>query len=126
MVLPEVLKIVTVCNSIFQLSNEALPLVPTYRDLLLSAIDHGKLDIAEKLVKIGVNCKRKEKVLHSLEIHTVSKSMEEIIHKHRTFKRNCMFILIILFYSITTKMVMKCTWMLLIVAKERDTMSYCL
>ena len=59
---------VTICNSVFQLSNEDLPLVPTYRDLLLAAIDHGKLEIAEKLVKIGVDCKRKEKVRHSSEI----------------------------------------------------------
>ncbi len=45
-----------------QLSDPDLPLVPNYRDLLLAAIDHGKMDIAERLVRIGVDCNRREKV----------------------------------------------------------------
>ena len=37
-------------------------LVPCYRDLLLAAVDHGKEDIAKKLVRLGTDCNLTEKV----------------------------------------------------------------
>ena len=37
-------------------SNPDVPLVAEYKDLLFEAIDHGKLDIAERLAFLGVDC----------------------------------------------------------------------
>ncbi len=57
-----ILNLIMLMHFQLQLSDPDLPLVPNYRDLLLAAIDHGKMDIAERLVRIGVDCNRREKV----------------------------------------------------------------
>ena len=99
-----------------QLANEEIPLVPKYRDLLLAAIDHGKLDIAERLVRIGVNCKRKEKVGNYYLIAVFIMKRDYINRLH--------YVMPFIFHSTTMKTMKKYTWMHLIDVKRKSTMNY--